>query len=284
MTFSATPNHRPFRFEAEHAPIPIFAAEWLGDNPADARIFYQNDRSTQLYGDHCGKLLADFLGELDPGANNACGTDLLDKLLHDGKLDCIQGNIGEKRVELFAKVQSFGAKRIQCTAIDVTERLLDPLTKLPGRSLLFDRLNISLNSAKRNHEDMAVLLLDLDGFKQANDLFGHKMGDSILQQVGSRLRSMLRQHETVARIGGDEFVLVLNATNPLLGLKVSEQKIIPALNRPYSDQCQTVDFIGASIGIACHPKHGSEADLLIKRADDAMYRAKRNGKNQAMVY
>ena len=136
MTFSATPNPRPFRFEAKGAPIPIFAAEWLGDNPADARIFYQNDRSTQLYGDHSGKLLANFLGELDPNANNACGTDLLDKLLRDGKLDCIQGKIGEKRVKLFAKVQSSGAKRIQCTAIDVTERLLDPLTKLPGRPLM----------------------------------------------------------------------------------------------------------------------------------------------------
>jgi len=204
--------------------------------------------------------------------------------LRDGKLDCIQGKIGEKRVELFAKVQSSGAKRIQCTAIDVTERLLDPLTKLPGRPLFFDRLNISLHNAKRNHEDMAVLFLDLDGFKQANDLFGHKTGDYILQQVGIRLRSMLRQHETVARLGGDEFVLVLNTTNPLLGLKVSEEKIIPALNLTYSDQCQTVDFIGASIGIACYPEHGSEADLLIKLADDAMYRAKRNGKNQAMVY
>lgn len=154
----------------------------------------------------------------------------------------------------------------------------DVLTGLPNRALLSDRLKHAIEIHARNHKQLALLFLDLDGFKQINDTYGHDVGDELLIQVGNRLSKLSRSSDTVARFGGDEFVLlVTNLADTQLAAKISE-KIIADLCEPFELSQATVT-IGCSIGIGCFPVSGHNINRLIKSADDAMYKVKANGKN-----
>lgn len=188
-----------FKFEAIGAPISIMAAEWSDSDPSEAIIFFHNEKFLDNYGDHRGKRLVDFLNEItlnDAGRLYLSRNNLLEDLLQYGKIRSIQGNLAGKRVELFAKLQNNTVNTIQSTIFDVTDRLLDHVTGLPGRELFFDRINIDWYKAIRNKEVFSLLFLDLDSFKKANDLFGHHIGDAILAEVGKRLKSIVRRHET----------------------------------------------------------------------------------------
>ncbi len=154
----------------------------------------------------------------------------------------------------------------------------DALTGLPNRTLLYDRLNQSLLLAKRKKSSGALLYMDLDRFKQVNDSLGHAAGDELLVAVSKRLTTCCRESDTVARIGGDEFTIVINDINDTNGCKVIAEKIIDELSRPFTLQQGEVQ-IGASIGIAIFPECGETADILLKRADKAMYKVKNNDKN-----
>jgi diguanylate cyclase (GGDEF)-like protein/PAS domain S-box-containing protein len=168
---------------------------------------------------------------------------------------------------------------------DVTERkhaetalahqaLHDALTGLPNRTLLHDRLRQATLAATREAQPFALLLLDLDRFKEVNDSLGHHAGDTLLKQVANRLRQALRPADTVARLGGDEFAILLPRMD-VVSASLAAARIIEALEAPVSlDEHDVV--IGASIGIALHPEHGEDADMLLRRADMAMYRAKQN--------
>jgi diguanylate cyclase (GGDEF)-like protein len=164
-----------------------------------------------------------------------------------------------------------------------TAAFYDQLTKLPNRPLLRDRLRQALALASRTHHQVAVCYLDLDGFKQINDIYGHDYGDTVLVEVSKRLTMTMRQHDTVARVGGDEFVLVIN---DLLSLNDCKQ----LLNRVLIELAQPIDIghhmvtIGASIGVASSHEHGINPSTLITLADKAMYQAKRSGKNQWCIY
>lgn len=151
----------------------------------------------------------------------------------------------------------------------------DALTDLPNRVLLNDRIQQAVLVADRNHEQLAVMVLDLDGFKAINDSLGHYAGDRVLQEVASRLRSTLRDADTVARLGGDEFALVLPRTERV-GAALTASKLLRQLSRPL-----TVDgrpfAISGSIGIARFPDHGSNPEDLLRNADIAMYVAKSGG-------
>lgn len=159
----------------------------------------------------------------------------------------------------------------------------DFLTDLPNRALFLDILNHSVQLAKRNRHLVGVLFLDLDGFKQINDNLGHDIGDLLLKEIASRFRAIIRSADTVARVGGDEFVFVLdNITRPEGAHRVAE-KLITALVDPIlvaGKQCK----VGASIGIAVYPDDASEPKDLIKQADEAMYLAKQSGKNNSKYY
>lgn len=148
----------------------------------------------------------------------------------------------------------------------------DPLTKLPNRTLFHDRLEQAIEDAKRDYKPFALFLMDLDRFKDINDTLGHQVGDLLLQQVAARLRSKLRDIDTVARMGGDEFAILLPAVNEKHAT-MAARMLLQALRAPFQIEEKSLD-IGASIGIALYPDHGVDANILIQRADVAMYSAK----------
>jgi len=155
---------------------------------------------------------------------------------------------------------------------------MDPLTQLGNRKLLFQNLESSIVSAQRFNYDVALLFLDLDGFKQVNDHFGHGEGDKVLLEVAQRLRRCVRQVDTVARLGGDEFVVILNGTSKDL-ITVTARRIIDFLTLNVKDQTVNLQ-VSASIGIAMYPQDSCSPLVLLKYADEAMYKAKAKGKRQ----
>jgi diguanylate cyclase (GGDEF)-like protein/PAS domain S-box-containing protein len=159
----------------------------------------------------------------------------------------------------------------------------DFLTKLPNRVLLQDRLNKAIDNAHRFNTQIAVLFIDLDGFKKINDGMGHVTGDLLLKEVAMRLRSTKRQSDTAARWGGDEFVLLLpSLTHEEVVIEIAN-KILSKLSRSYFLEGQEL-FITPSIGISIYPKDGLTADMLLTRADAAMYRVKDAGRNNFCFY
>jgi diguanylate cyclase (GGDEF)-like protein len=173
--------------------------------------------------------------------------------------------------------------------VDITQRkeaeekleqqtLYDPTTGLPNRRLLTDRLTQAMRFAQRDGTSMAVLLLDLDRFREINDTFGHASGDRLLLEVGRTLQSCLRESDTVARLGGDEFVVLLTGTDRT-GAAYTASKLLKALEKPHELEGQTFD-IEATIGITIFPEHGGDgrgelhSSAMLRRAEIAMYACK----------
>jgi diguanylate cyclase (GGDEF)-like protein/PAS domain S-box-containing protein len=159
----------------------------------------------------------------------------------------------------------------------------DLLTDLPNRILLSDRLSQAIASAQRQRHRLAVLFLDLDGFKQINDTLGHEIGDGLLQSVAKRLVESVRRSDTVSRQGGDEFVLLLSRVDAAEDAAASVQKVIKALSTPLDVAGHRL-AVTASIGLSMYPDDGQDADTLIRHADVAMYRAKERGRNVYQFY
>jgi diguanylate cyclase (GGDEF)-like protein len=154
----------------------------------------------------------------------------------------------------------------------------DSLTGLPNRILFYDRLNQAIARARREERTIATLYLDLDGFKLINDSLGHDAGDALLCEAARRIVNCVRDSDTVARMGGDEFTVILcNLQTPDATDQVAN-KIIDAISQPFTINGK-ICSVSASIGIANYPTHGKTAEQLIKIADAAMYLAKHNGKN-----
>ncbi len=159
----------------------------------------------------------------------------------------------------------------------------DAATGLPNRYLLADRMDRALIRAQRKLSMVAVLFLDLDNFKQINDSWGHAVGDFVLEKIADRLRQNVRSVDTVARIGGDEFVIVLeDVTKDDIAIAKTKQ-LLDALATPISIGTESIQS-STSIGVAFYPHHGDTAQLLLERADRAMYTAKQTGHNQYHVY
>lgn len=156
----------------------------------------------------------------------------------------------------------------------------DVLTDLPNRTLFYDRLHQALLISHREGQPLALLLLDLNRFKEVNDTFGHHYGDLLLRQIGPRLRSCLRESDTIARVGGDEFTILLPNTH-VKGANATARKILKTLETPFALKEATVE-VGASIGVAFYPDHGEEGDVLFQRADTAMYVVKQAGGGYAV--
>ncbi len=154
----------------------------------------------------------------------------------------------------------------------------DALTHLPNRSLFYDRLEQSIVSAKRSHRSLALLFMDLDGFKQVNDALGHHFGDVLLSQVAERLRLCVRESDTLARLGGDEFTLILNDTHESEAVAMVANKVVESIAAPFDLEGQLVR-IGVSIGIARYPDDAPSKGTLLMVADKAMYAAKATGKS-----
>jgi len=154
----------------------------------------------------------------------------------------------------------------------------DDLTGLPNRRLFNDRLTLALAHAQRSQQKLAVMLLDLDHFKEVNDTLGHSVGDQLLQVVSKRLASLLRKGDTVARMGGDEFMLLLPEIAGGEGAAEVAQKILEAFREPFILDDHEI-HVTTSIGIALYPEDGEDGDTLMKNADIAMYRAKDGGRD-----
>jgi diguanylate cyclase (GGDEF)-like protein/PAS domain S-box-containing protein len=159
----------------------------------------------------------------------------------------------------------------------------DPLTGLPNRLLFTDRLNMAITRAKRNKQYLAVMMLDLDYFKDINDTLGHHMGDRLLQAVGSRLTELLRKGDTIARMGGDEFLILLPEINNVGVTTTIAQKIVESFQSPFIIDDRKL-HITTSIGIAIYPDVSDDVETLIKYADIAMYRAKGLGRNNYQLF
>lgn len=180
------------------------------------------------------------------------------------------------------------------TLQDITERKLheaqieylanhDALTDLPNRNLLSDRLAQALAQAHRNDQRLAVLVLDLDRFKFINDRFGHPVGDALLKAVTTRLKEVVREGDTVARLGGDAFVIMLPGLASSANAEIITQKVLARFADPFLVEGHEL-HVTTSIGVSAYPEDGTDGDTLLKAADAALYRAKDNGRNGIQFY
>lgn len=187
-----------------------------------------------------------------------------------------------------------GRPMLLATVRDITERKVaearvkflayyDALTELPNRSLLQDRITKALAGARRRKEQLAVLFLDLDRFKIINDSLGHSVGDALLQEVASRLKAWARDQDTVARVGGDEFVLVLAKVQMPSDAAVAAQRVVDLMASDFSIHGRSLN-VTCSVGVSMYPDHGADAETLVRNADAAMYCAKQKGPNNIYFY
>jgi diguanylate cyclase (GGDEF)-like protein/PAS domain S-box-containing protein len=193
----------------------------------------------------------------------------------------IVGKRGKERIILLAIEDITARRKMEKEIHHIAYH--DQLTGLPNRMLLLDHLNLAINQANRNRMKVSLMMLDLDKFKEVNDTLGHHSGDKLLQAVAKKLTEILRKGDTVARFGGDEFVLVLpEQRDEKTALHVAG-KIIEAFRKPVNLDGQLLVITG-SIGISLYPDHGADIDTILKNADIAMYRAKHAGRNQYQLY
>jgi diguanylate cyclase (GGDEF)-like protein len=172
-------------------------------------------------------------------------------------------------------------KRVEAKLVQLAQ--YDALTGLPNRALFMDRLVGATLRANRAKSALAVLFLDLDGFKKINDTLGHHSGDQLLKKFGERLSASVRKTDTVARLAGDEFTIILEKlADPEADTRAVADKIVAAMHHPFELADGGVS-VTTSIGIAIHAGAGANVDALLRLADDAMYRAKFSGKNRWSV-
>ncbi len=206
------------------------------------------------------------------------------------ELDRLDGGKSFFEVSVFPKVDQDGkVVGFRGVGHDITERKRteqqlhyiathDTLTGLPNRILFMDRLKMALAQAKRNSQKLAVMMLDLDHFKNVNDTLGHMVGDQLLKEIGRRLTDLLRQNDTVARLGGDEFIILLPEIGRVEDSAEAARKILNAFQQPFI--CGNDKIISSvSIGIAIYPDDCQDTDSLLKNADIAMYHVKAHGRN-----
>jgi len=190
-----------------------------------------------------------------------------------GKID---GNILERSL-------LFAIERKKAEDIINTFAYHDSLTGLPSRTLFNDRFAMAMADSKRNDKKTAVIILDLDHFKNVNDNFGHDVGDDLLKEVSGRLTSILRQTDTVCRMGGDEFALLISDASAREMIEEVAQRILAAIGKPFSLHGVKA-WISASLGIAIYPEDGENLETLFKHADIAMYEVKKVGRNNYLYY
>jgi diguanylate cyclase (GGDEF)-like protein/PAS domain S-box-containing protein len=195
----------------------------------------------------------------------------------DGTEVPVEISLGPAAVDTVAVIRDVTERRRMELALE-HRALHDPLTDLGNRTLFFDRLRQSIHSARRDRSRVALVMLDLDGFKAVNDEFGHTTGDDVLRRLGERLRKDLRASDTAARIGGDEFAIILPQVATTKAVDTMVRKRLAIAQEPIKTGRRTID-VQVSAGIAMYPDDGRDADTLIRRADTAMYSAKREGRS-----
>lgn len=284
-----------FRYMLENSPIAVRIA-----NLATDQIVFANNRYAELIGATRDKVLG-----LDPSKYYANAKEYSDmvELLRKGERVTnrliellIPGDHSETKWVLasYMRLEYQNEPAILGWFYDISDRKAieeqvrhlahyDQLTGLPNRSLFSDRLQQALAVARRDDGRMAVMFIDLDKFKPVNDTLGHDVGDLLLREVAQRIQRCLRESDTVARIGGDEFIVLLPRVEGEQDASGVAEKIRYALNQPFELAGRSLN-ISSSTGIALYPEHGSEKDELIKNADIAMYHAKAGGRDNVQTY
>lgn len=288
-------------------PVPF---DWIVEEHPDAVLVtdahgvieYVNAAFEALTGYSRDEVIGRTPAMLKSGAHDAeFYRRLWDDILHDRLFRAVFLN-RRKNGELFHEEEIIRAVRgpegciahFICAGRDVTEatRQLeqlahaathDSLTDLPNRALFLDRLGQAIRQAARRKERFAVAILDLDGFKEANTRFGHLAGDAVLQAVATRTKTALRAVDTVARIGGDEFGLILSGIGEPAAVRQVLEKVCAANAEPVVFQHHLVR-VTASIGASIYPVDGRREDELRSRADAAMYAAKKAGGNRCQLF
>jgi diguanylate cyclase (GGDEF)-like protein/PAS domain S-box-containing protein len=280
------------------ASVFTYAREGITITDANGCIIEVNDTFTQVTGYSREEVLGQNprilrSGRQEPEFYTQMWTELQSKGYWSGEIWNRRKN-GEVYAELLAisvvhdaqgKTQNYVALFTDITVMKDHQRELehiahfDALTGMPNRVLLADRLSQALLQSQRRHKNLAVAFLDLDGFKSVNDHHGHDVGDRLLITLAQRMKAALREGDTLARIGGDEFVAVLvdleesSACEPIL------RRLLQAAAEPVEIDAAVLQ-VSASVGVTLHPQDGSDADLLMRHADQAMYQAKQAGKNR----
>lgn len=191
--------------------------------------------------------------------------------------------IAIENARLYEEAQQELAQRRRAEEAILQLAYHDTLTGLPNRTLFNDRTGVALARARRYSQRLAVMLLDLDHFKKVNDTLGHSVGDELLKAVGQRLADVLRESDTVCRMGGDEFLLLLPEIDKPENAATAAQRILEVIREPFP-LGEHILRITTSIGIAVYPDDGEDGDHLVKRADVAMYRAKDTGRDNYQLY
>ncbi|HXL73954.1 MAG TPA: EAL domain-containing protein [bacterium] len=221
------------------------------------------------------------------------------KLLHQSNLAYEKIHVAKNGLKIPMEINAHifnwnKQKVVQSIARDITDRkraeetirrqaYYDVLTNLPNRTLFKDRLEQGMKNAHRNKQMLAVVILDLDRFKNINETLGHLLGDKLLVAVSERLLGILNENETIARFGGDEFALLLPQINKVEEATDHAQKIIELLMNPFKLNEHEI-HVTTSIGLAFYPDDGTSSELLLKNAETAMYRAKDQGRNNFQLY
>tara|TARA_X000001036_G_scaffold34192_1_gene27904 strand:+ start:1520 stop:2305 length:786 start_codon:yes stop_codon:yes gene_type:complete len=152
----------------------------------------------------------------------------------------------------------------------------DALSRLPNRNLLNDRFNLLLSQSKRTNSQIAILFIDLDGFKKINDNYGHNVGDLLLIEISNRLKKSVRDSDTISRWGGDEFIILLNNVDGIESVDVFVNRIIKDCSKPVEIDDDLSVSVSLSVGISMYPANGDDKNELLELADKAMYIAKKN--------
>ena len=287
--------------EARYRAIFEGAAEGIMVTDEHARITQVNPAFCDITGYAADEVIGRSPALMASGRHDAAFfDDMLAQLARDGAW---QGEIWNRRKSGDLYVQWMSVARIGdaaepqgyvATLTDITQRKKaeeeiryradhDPLTGLPNRALFDDRLALALAGAHRRGQQFALLFVDLDFFKGVNDRYGHLAGDALLVEAGARLNDCVRESDTVARFGGDEFAVILNEVGGAAEAEEVASRIAGAIARPFVFP-QGEAQISASIGVVLAPQHGSDAETLQRRADLALYAVKHGGRGRYRFY
>lgn len=264
-----------------------------------SRILFWNKTAEQMFGYSSKEVLGKELTCLMPKRHSISHKKGVERYMKTGKnkiigtiyeTEAIRKDGSEFPIQLSVAQWRYNSRLFFSGIIrDITERRRkeeiikhlayhDSLTNLPNRRLLQDRMNLTMAHAQRTGQKFAVLYLDIDEFKLVNDVFGHEYGDILLKRSANRLQNTLRKEDTVARMGGDEYVILLPEIDSPQAAATVAQKINERLLKIFVIKKSTF-YISVSIGISVYPYDGYAATSLIRKADEALYRAKRAGKN-----
>lgn len=284
-----------FRFILENSPIAVRIAKM-----DTSQVVFANQRYAELIGVSRDKVIG-----IDPNQYYANPRDYADVVEQLGK----GGRVTNKLIELLIPSEYSETKWVLASYLqlefqneqavlgwfyDISDRKAmeervqhlahyDPLTDLPNRTLFADRLQQALAVAKRDKAHLALMFIDLDKFKPINDTLGHDVGDLMLKEVAQRIQACLRESDTVARVGGDEFIVLLPTMESEQDALVVAEKIRCSLKELFELEGHSL-AISSSTGIAIYPEHGSDESQLVKNADTAMYYAKAAGRDNVKIY